>query len=212
MSCQHEDCPICMEVFTGVSNIVVTECGHKFHTNCLMKSVAHNGFGCPYCRAKMAEEIEESDSEDEGDDDDMSIDSEDQEALDREENRALGGLRWLFNRANNEEQDVFDDEDEDSDEEEDEEEDTEPKPSAAFIAKKLVEQGVTIEEMVQSMLLCHDEYQNEDEAFSRVDDILFDKIRVLISNFQPEQEPKVAPLVKLEEVSEYYNDRFNRVV
>lgn len=201
-----------MEVFTGVSNIVVTECGHKFHTNCLMKSVAHNGFGCPYCRAKMAEEIEESDSDDEGDEDDMSEDSEFQEFLEREENRVLGGLRWLFNRANDEEQEVFDGEDEDSDEEDEDEEDQEPKPSAAFIAKKLIEQGVTVEEMVKSMLLSHDEYENEEEGYSRVDDILFGKIRVLISNFQPEQEPKVAPLVKLEEVSAYYNDRFNRVV
>jgi hypothetical protein len=211
MSCQHEDCPICMEVFTGVLNVVVTECGHKFHTNCLMTSVAHNGFGCPYCRAKMAEEIEDSDDEDE---DDMSIDSEDQEALDREENRALGGVRWLFNRANDEElSSVYDGEDEDSDsEDEDEEEDQEPKPSAAFIAKKLTEQGVTVEHMVKSMLLSHEEYGNEDEAFSRVDDELFGKIRILITNFQPEQEPKVAPLVKLEEVSAYYSDRFNRVV
>jgi hypothetical protein len=200
-----------MEVFTGVLNVVVTECGHKFHTNCLMTSVAHNGFGCPYCRAKMAEEIEDSDDEDE---DDMSIDSEDQEALDREENRALGGVRWLFNRANDEElSSVYDGEDEDSDsEDEDEEEDQEPKPSAAFIAKKLTEQGVTVEHMVKSMLLSHEEYGNEDEAFSRVDDELFGKIRILITNFQPEQEPKVAPLVKLEEVSAYYSDRFNRVV
>jgi hypothetical protein len=201
-----------MEVFTGVSNIVVTECGHKFHTNCLMKSVAHNGFGCPYCRAKMAEEIEDSDSDDDGYNG-MSEDSEDQEALDREENRALGGVRWLFNRANDEElSSVYDGEDEDSDEDSDEEEDQEPKPSAAFIAKKLTEQGVTVEELVKSMLLSHEEYGNEDEAFSRVDDELFGKIRILISNFQPEQEPKVAPLVKLEEVSEYYSDRFNRVV
>ena len=206
MACQHEDCPICMEVFTGVSNMVVTECGHKFHTNCLMTSVAHNGFGCPYCRAKMAEEIEESDSEDEGDDN-MSDDSDFQEISEREENRALGGVRWLFNRANNEEPAVYDGEDEDSDEEE--EEDTEPKPSAAFIAKKLTDQGVSMEEMVKVLLLCHDEYDTLGEEFERVDNILFGKIRILISNFQPEQEPKV---IKLEEVSEYYNDRFNTVV
>ena len=210
MACQQEDCPICMEVFTGVSNMVVTECGHKFHTNCLMTSVAHNGFGCPYCRTKMAEEIADSDSDDEGDD--MSEDSEDQEISEREENRALGGVRWLFNRANDEEPVVYDGEDEDSDDEEEEGEDQEPKPSAAFIAKKLTEQGVTMEEMVKTLLLNHDEYGNEEEGFSRVYYELFGKIRVLISNFQPEQEPKVKPLVQLEEVSEYYSDRFNRVV
>lgn len=209
MACQHDECPICMEVFTGITNVVVTECGHKFHTNCLMTSVAHNGFGCPYCRSQMAEDPEESDSDDEGDD--MSVDSDFQESLDREENRVLGGVRWLFNRANDEEQSVYDGEDEDSDDEE-EEEDTKPKPSAAFIAKKLVEQGVTVEDLVKSMLLSHEEYENEDEEFSRVDDDLFGKMRILISNFQPEQEPKVTSLVQLEDVSAYYSNRFNRVV
>ena len=206
MACCNEDCPICMEVFTGITNVVVTDCGHKFHTNCLMKSVAHNGFGCPYCRAKMAEEIEESDNED---DDYMSVDSEEEEMIEREENRALGGVRWLFNRANGEETSVYDGEDQDSD---DEEEDTEPKPSAAFIAKKLVEQGVTVEDLVKSMLLSHEEYEDEDEDFSRVDDELFGKIRILISNFQPEQEAKATPLVNVDEASAYYSVRFNRVV
>ena len=52
------DCPICLDCIETSKNCVTTECGHCFHTSCLMTSVAHNGFGCPYCRAKMAEEPE----------------------------------------------------------------------------------------------------------------------------------------------------------
>jgi hypothetical protein len=52
------DCPICMEqIESFTKNCVTTECGHCFHTSCLMTSVAHNGFGCPYCRTAMAKKV-----------------------------------------------------------------------------------------------------------------------------------------------------------
>ena len=61
------DCPSCMEAIVTTKNIVITECGHTFHCSCLMTNVAHNGFGCPYCRTAMAEEVEVEQSEYEGD-------------------------------------------------------------------------------------------------------------------------------------------------
>jgi hypothetical protein len=61
------ECPICMEVIVTTKNIVITECGHTFHCSCLMTNVAHNGFGCPYCRTAMAEEVDVEQSEYEGD-------------------------------------------------------------------------------------------------------------------------------------------------
>jgi len=67
LSPEPVDCPICMEVIVANKNIVITECGHTFHCSCLMKNVAHNGFGCPYCRTAMAEEIDNESSEYEGD-------------------------------------------------------------------------------------------------------------------------------------------------
>jgi len=52
------DCPICMDsIKTTSNNCVTTECGHRFHTKCLLQSVAHNGFGCPCCRTGMVEAI-----------------------------------------------------------------------------------------------------------------------------------------------------------
>ena len=40
------ECPICYDEI-GSINVVTTECGHQFHCNCLMRSAALNGFGCP---------------------------------------------------------------------------------------------------------------------------------------------------------------------
>ena len=153
------DCPICMEKISGKANTLVTECGHCFHTKCMMTHVAHNGFGCPYCRAVMAEEPEYDDDESEYSD----ISEEENEndtayILDlNEENRAndagtaeyaLRGMRLLFNRVE------FDNECR----EEDDMEDQEPKPSVEFIVQKLTEQGVTFEQLVKVTLLEHDEY------------------------------------------------------
>lgn len=52
-----DDCPICFETFNPDFNInvTITDCGHKFHTSCLMKHVSHNRFNCPCCRNKIIE-------------------------------------------------------------------------------------------------------------------------------------------------------------
>ena len=63
------ECSICLENIDGVSNKVVTDCGHTFHCKCLMTNVSFNGFGCPFCRNVMAEE-KDDDDEEEGEDDD----------------------------------------------------------------------------------------------------------------------------------------------
>ena len=47
-------CSICMDTIATTNNNVTTECGHCFHTKCLMQNVAHNGFACPCCRTAMA--------------------------------------------------------------------------------------------------------------------------------------------------------------
>ena len=60
---ENVECPICMECILDTKNKVTTECGHCFHTNCLMTSVAHNGFGCPYCRTAMAEAVDDDDDD-----------------------------------------------------------------------------------------------------------------------------------------------------
>ena len=180
------ECPICMDQIEGNRNKVVTECGHCFHTSCLMKNVAHNGFGCPYCRDAMAEEPEDNNSDD--DYDEFSMDEEDEEP-DYTDN-VLRGARWLFQRAEGEELDDDEDTDSESDEEEEERADVETRPPVDYIVEKLVERGVTMADLVKTILINnHDEYQFHDE-FVRSDNRLFGKFRIIISNYRPpESEP-----------------------
>lgn len=53
----EKDCPICMEVVELSVNCLVTECGHTFHTSCFLNNVLHNGFGCPYCRRVLVDDV-----------------------------------------------------------------------------------------------------------------------------------------------------------
>ena len=54
MNYQNHDCPICYELIPHHINCVTTECGHSFHTTCLMKHTVYNGYDCPCCRTLLA--------------------------------------------------------------------------------------------------------------------------------------------------------------
>ena len=127
-----DECPICLEEIVGLKNRVTTDCGHTFHCRCLLTNIAHNGLGCPFCRAELADAVEDSDDdeydsdedgparyEDESDDDGgasraSDYDSE-QDDLDGEleyikneivkmkDDHVLRGFRWLFQPLNAEE-------------------------------------------------------------------------------------------------------------
>jgi hypothetical protein len=197
------ECPICMDPIEE-KNKVITECNHCFHTSCLMKNVAHNGFSCPYCRDAMAEEPESDEEYDE-----FSIDEE-EEGPDYNDN-VLRGARWLFQRAEGEE--VDDDEDSVLDEEEENDEPVLSRPSVEYIVEKLVQQGVTMADLVKSILLFdHDEFQDE-ESFERGDSELFGKLRIIISNYEP---PAVAVAIPLEipspiETSHHQSSRLRQI-
>ena len=172
------ECPICFDQIEGEKNKVTTECGHCFHTSCLMKNVAHNGFGCPYCRDAMAEEPADDNSDEEYDE--FSVDEEDDEP-DYSDN-VLRGSRWLFQRAEGEE---LDDEEDTVLDEEEERDEVEPRAPVDYIVEKLVQRGVSMADLVKAILIRdHDEYQFHDE-FDRTDDELFGKLRIIISNYQP---------------------------
>jgi hypothetical protein len=104
-------------------------------------------------------------------------------------------------------------EEEESDDEESEEE--APVPSAEFLAKKIIEDGVTIEQMVQALLLSHAEYEDNEE-FERIDSELYGKLRIIISNYTPEQNnepPKIDPQnMQTFGMHPFITQRFNRVI
>ena len=173
-------------------NCVTTECGHCFHASCLMRNVAHNGFGCPYCRTAMAEDIEDIEDEEEEDEDAESEWSEESVMFD---DYALRGLRFFTENLEGIEHDEEDALEEKEDEEEIAEEMAEQqnaeaviRPSPEFIAEKLVSQGVTMEQLVKALLINHREYEAEEEAFIRLDDDLFGRFRIIISNYETAQQ------------------------
>jgi len=95
------DCPICFEKITDV-NCVTTECGHHFHTSCLMKNTAINGYGCPYCRTVMAEEQIDNDDDDDSSYGFNNYDDDDSYYKEEEEEYTYESFRWFHQRLNDE--------------------------------------------------------------------------------------------------------------
>ena len=87
--CEISECPICMDVIDVSKNCVTTECGHKFHTSCLMKNVAFNGFECPYCRSVMAEDDDDDDEDEEYEEDGEENDEDEDDEDETHENYPL---------------------------------------------------------------------------------------------------------------------------
>ena len=49
-----DDCPVCLKSLIGMSLRVFTPCRHRFHHECLRRSLtaSHQGY-CPYCRQSL---------------------------------------------------------------------------------------------------------------------------------------------------------------
>ena len=48
------ECCICMENIND-TNYTLTQCGHIFHSSCIIKNVFNNGYSCPMCRFSFEE-------------------------------------------------------------------------------------------------------------------------------------------------------------
>jgi hypothetical protein len=176
-----------MDIIESNKNCITTECGHCFHANCLMKNVAHNGFDCPYCRTSMAQEVEDK----------YSVDSDDSDYSDWErhedEENALTSFRMFNQRINGEEVEENPDDDDDDDEST-EDESTERNnvrlPDASYIAQKLVERGITFEDLVKDILyqgstsiINYTNYTNYEERSN----VVYGQFRAIISRYNPAQ-------------------------
>lgn len=186
---ENMECPICYDDIDLKKNCITTECGHTFHCKCLLQNAATNGFSCPMCRSTMAEEPELSDDED---DYDEYSDDED-EALEPFDFNALTSFRMFHQRIANEE---VEEEQLVEENEAVEEIVEEVKPNAAYIAAKLIDQGITMEYMVKCLLVEHEEYDQDVEINDRCSNQMFGKFRQIISNYkrdleqQQEQQPQ----------------------
>jgi hypothetical protein len=200
---ENNECCICLDEISDISNRVITECNHTFHTSCLMKNIAANGFACPCCRSEMAEVKDDEDEDDE----DESYEDED----DEDERYALRGLRWFMRRIDenessiieqpdSENNDIHDEESDDDsiDEIEDDQEKEDcilttyglriPKPS--YIMEKLQGKNITSEELIISLLMNeHDDvYTLNETTFERMNatrNKVYGAFRAIISQFRP---------------------------
>jgi hypothetical protein len=131
----------------------------------------------------MAIEPESSDDEDDYEEYSDDEDDEDDE-LDPYDDNALTSFRMFHQQLENE----------DVEEEQPVEEplvqdlEAEIKPSAAYIAAKLVNQGLTMEDMVKCLLVEHEEYEPDIETNDSCSNRMFGKFRQIISNYKREQQ------------------------
>lgn len=184
---QNIECPICYDDIDVKKNCITTECGHTFHCKCLLQNAATNGFACPMCRSTMAEEPDLSDDED---DYEEYSDDEDEEgvALETFDFNALTSFRMFHQQLAGEEVE----EEQIPLVEEPLVEEVEVKPSAAYIAAKLVNQGLTMEDMVKCLLVEHEEYEPDIETNDSCSNRMFGKFRQIISNYKREQQQQDA--------------------
>lgn len=193
------ECPICMDAIDVTKNSVVTECGHVFHCSCLMQNVSHNGFDCPYCRTKMANEPQEE------------YNDEDEESTffrigEEMSDDALTSFRMFTQRLNGEEPEEEPEQDDwETDDDEDEDEaDESSVPSSAYMAAKLVERGITYEDLVKSILVSeHDNFSEIYQDYDRRSGEIYGQFRAIISRYEREEEededvPAVAPTLSPE--------------
>jgi hypothetical protein len=177
--CENMECPICMENIELTKNCVTTECGHAFHTNCLMKNVVFNGFGCPFCRTEMVEDVsdesEYEDDEEEDVDDEEDIGSDDDEDEEDEDEDDDGGDLEDF---------VVPDADAN--------EENQPLPSFELLEKKLIEKGITYKCLVKafissSLYYYYDKHPNYEDC-TNCDEKIEEIILNTSDNYEFEQE------------------------
>jgi hypothetical protein len=133
----------------------------------------------------MATEPERDDDDDESE---SWTDDEDEEE-EQYNDRALNAARWLYQRTEGEEVD-------DVEEEEEEEEPT--PPPLSYLVEKMMESGITYEQLAKCALLEHNEYDNvfSDEEVHRLTSDIFMGLRTIISNYQAPNPDAVLPIIR----------------
>ena len=81
------ECAICLDDIIGDSNFTVTECGHHFHTTCMLRNFCQRA-ECPMCR-KMLVDLPEEEEDDEDDEIEYVGEGSDEEDEDEEDDDEL---------------------------------------------------------------------------------------------------------------------------
>ena len=165
------ECSICLENIIGVSNKVVTDCGHTFHCKCLMTNITFNGFGCPFCRNAMAVLQDYSDSDSDSgsshpntiisteEDDEEDDEEEDDDDYSDDNNNQRNELRRVVN--------------------------DEIMPESGLIIKILQEQGYTMEDLVKlHLFLEHSRWGTYYQDYENISRCLFSLFLEIIEEYK----------------------------
>jgi hypothetical protein len=164
------DCPICFDDINATKNCIITECGHKFHASCLLRSVAHENFDCPCCRFELTERPEESDDgfDEENYDDDDEISDE-----------IMQSMRWMFQRAEGEELE---------DEYVLEEDEQIPDVPVSYISENLTSMNYSFEDMIKIILNDFLDSDQDERSIS-----ILNTIDGLVDRYEETSAPTSAP-------------------
>lgn len=58
MSDDDNKCPICLDTLSCDDDTHTLDCGHTFHTSCIVESLRRVGPACPMCRSQPASKTE----------------------------------------------------------------------------------------------------------------------------------------------------------
>jgi hypothetical protein len=178
------ECCICMEQIDGMKNKCVTDCGHTFHTKCLITNVSHNGFGCPYCRSEMTEKSNVDEDEEDDDDDDFFRD----EFEERDSEYELRGMRMMFQlnetgQINEEEIEAEETYANEQEESEESNEDTEVPVS--FIQEKLKRIKIDYDDLLKAYILENFQTGNNVEMYNTARSV-YGKLNAIIEMYKYE--------------------------
>jgi hypothetical protein len=124
------------------------------------------------------------------DDDEDEYDDHDEAEDELYDDYALRGLRFFNNNLDGEEHNEEDVEEEtiDTESEENESEagaEDEELAPVSHVVQKLMDQGVTMEDLLKAILCsCHD-YQRDHEDFERVENEIFGRVSTILNNYTP---------------------------
>jgi hypothetical protein len=141
----------------------------------------------------MAEQPEESDSEDE------DSDSEEETVFDES---ALTSFRMFHQRINGEEIEEQEEEDDDDwgtvDSDEDDEQEVSALPDSSYVAEKLLGRGITFEDLVKDALFnAHSNWGDHFSEYERRSSEVYGQFRAVITQFSPSQPPVPLPTLPL---------------
>lgn len=202
---KFNECSICLDEVSSLLNKIATECGHIFHTACLLKNVSINGFNCPYCRNELVKKPKSVVS--------ISSESSFEEDYLRTRNynlpryngrwferRGLRSLRWFTQRLEGEEPDTDSDSDSDSDNDDDEDINQIHEnfilnseglrlPTPKYIMEKLQEKNISVESLITSIIIADhtDIYHTNRTTFNSLEtssNRVYGAIRSIIHRFR----------------------------